>query len=518
MISGRNIAKDGLRNELESYLLTHYPGFWQFVQEVPLLKKSANRLLLNSAIYKTPTRPHPFSTLAPYTSWESLTNRGYSSRHLPPLKQPDHLPDPEEVADLFMRRGKTVECPKSTVLFAYFAQWFTDGFLRTDRIDMHRNTSNHEIDLCQLYGLKKSTTDLIRSCNSGRLKSQIINGEEYPPYLCEKGIVKPEYAELPEVGIDQLSGEQRNQLFAMGGDRSNVQIGYVMFNVLFLREHNRIANELVPRYPAWNDERIFQTARNILIVILMRIVIEEYINHIAPYYFKFFLDASAFPNERWYRQNWMAAEFTLLYRWHMLIPSEAVLEGKYMPTPATMWNTTLVTTRGLAALFQDASSQPAGKVGLFNTPAFLREPEVRSVRMCRELQLASYNDYRAMCSFPRVTDFNQISGDPEVQRSLRTLYRQVDRIEYYVGLFAEETRKNSVLPALIGRLVGVDAFSQALTNPLLNPHIFNEATFSAVGMELIRSTRCLADLLRRNVPDGQQPAFVGMTRRDWKRI
>jgi prostaglandin-endoperoxide synthase 2 len=214
----------------------------------------------------------------------------------------------------------------------------------------------------------------------------------------------------------------------------------------------------------------------------------------------------------------MAAEFTLLYRWHMLIPSEAVLGGKYMAMPATMWNTTLVTTRGLAALFQDASSQPAGKVGLFNTPAFLREPEVRSVRMGRELQLASYNDYRAMCSLPRVTDFNQISGDPEVQRSLRTLYRQVDRIEYYVGLFAEETRRNSVLPALIGRLVGVDAFSQALTNPLLNPHIFNEATFSAVGMELIRSTRCLADLLRRNVPDGQQLAFVAMTRRDWKRI
>ena len=518
MISRRSTLKDGLQNQVESYLLTHFAGFWQFVQNVPFLRKTANRLLLNSAIYKTKTRPYPFSTLAPYTSWDSLTNRVYSSRHLPPAQQADDLPYPEDVADLFMRRGKAIECPKSTVLFAYFAQWFTDGFLRTDRTDMRRNTSNHEIDLCQLYGLRKSTTDLIRSFKGGLLKSQIINDEEYPPYLCENGTVKSEYAELPEVQIDGLPVEQKNQLLAMGGDRANVQIGYVMFNVLFFREHNRIARELAQKYSGWDDERIFQTARSILIVILMRIVIEEYINHIAPYYFKFFLDAAAFPNERWYRQNWMAAEFTLLYRWHMLIPSDVTVEGKNLPTQATMWNTTLITSRGLGAAFQDASLQPAGRVGVFNTPSFLREPEIKSLRMCRELQLASYNDYRAMCGFPRVTDFDQISGDPEVQRELRRLYKHVDRIEYCVGLFAEETRPNSVLPGLIGRLVGVDAFSQALTNPLLNPHIFNEATFSKLGMELIENTRCLSDLLRRNVPASEQPFFVSMTRRDWKRI
>jgi prostaglandin-endoperoxide synthase 2 len=518
MTSQRSTISDGLQNQVESYLLTHFDGFWQFVQKVPFLRKAANRFLLNSAIYKTETRPYPLSTLAPYTSWESLTNRVYSSRHLPPVQQVSDLPNPDDVADVFMRRGETIECPKSTVLFAYFAQWFTDGFLRTDRTDLRKNTSNHEIDLCQLYGLRKSTTDLIRSFQGGRLKSQIIKDEEYPPYLCENGSVKPEYAELPEVQIDGLPAEQRNQLFAMGGDRANVQIGYVMFNVLFFREHNRIARVLAQKYSGWDDERIFQTARNILTVILLRIVIEEYINHIAPYYFKFFLDAAAFPNERWYRENWMAVEFTLLYRWHMLIPSAVALDGKNLPTPATMWNTTLITSRGLGAVFQDASLQPAGRVGLFNTPPFLRDPEMKSVRMCRDLQLASYNDYRAMCEFPRVTDFDQISGDPEVQRELRRLYKQADRIEYYVGLFAEDTRPNSVLPPLIGRLVGVDAFSQALTNPLVNPHIFNEGTFSNLGMDLIENTRNLSDVLRRNVPASGQPIFVSMTRRDWKRI
>ena len=46
-------------------------------------------------------------------------------------------------------------------------------------------------------------------------------------------------------------------------------------------------------------------------------------------------------------------------------------------------------------------------------------------------------------------------GDPEIQAGLKDLYGHVDRIEFYPGLFAEDTRPNSVLPALIGRLVGV---------------------------------------------------------------
>jgi prostaglandin-endoperoxide synthase 2 len=40
-------------------------------------------------------------------------------------------------------------------------------------------------------------------------------------------------------------------------------------------------------------------------------------------------------------------------------------------------------------------------------------------------------------------------------------------------------------------MVGIDAFSQALTNPLLAPRLFNEQTFSPVGMEVIRTTKTL---------------------------
>ena len=116
-----------------------------------------------------------------------------------------------------------------------------------------------------------------------------------------------------------------------------------------------------------------------------------------------------------------------------------------------------------------------------------------------------------------MTDFDQNSGDPRIQEGLRQVYGSVDRIEFYPGLFAEDPRPDSVLPSLIGRLVGIDAFSQALTNPLLARRIHTEATFSLLGMRTIRETRSLADILARNLPPGAPPYLVTMTRTDWQR-
>ena len=164
-------------------------------------------------------------------------------------------------------------------------------------------------------------------------------------------------------------------------------------------------------------------------------------------------------------------------------------------------------------MFEDASLQPAGEIGLFNTPRFLLDTERASIELGRLVRLASYNDYREFGGYPRVTDFDQITGNVVTQHKLAEVYGHVDNIELYVGLMAEDVRPNSALAPLMGRMVGVDAFSQALTNPLLSEHVFNERTFSPLGMKLIEQTKSLSQILHRNVPDTGKKYHVSMTQK-----
>jgi prostaglandin-endoperoxide synthase 2 len=539
----RDRSRDGFDNQLQTCVLTHGKPFWQLVNRWPWLATKVNKWLINNAIAQIPPRPHPFSLMtlethspyAPthpkkqdtYTSWDSLSDRAYLGRHLPPnfeFNDSGKLPAPDACAPLFTKvrdnQGNPItrESDKSTLLFPYWVQWFTDGFLRTDRTNKLKNTSNHQIDLSPVYGLTPAVTVKLRAFQGGKLKSQQINGAEFPPYVYadpNTGQFKPEFLGLYDPLNEEIRQppERKAKFFAMGVERANVQIGYVMFNVLCLREHNRLCDVLARAYPQWDDERLFQTARNIVIAELMKIVIEEYINHITPYHFKFRAEPLSFKNERWYRQNWMTLEFSQVYRWHSALPETFIYNGQPMTMFQSLWNNQLLIDRGLGPLFAETCTQPATRIGLFNTPEFLIEStEIASIRLGRLGKLASYNQYRELCKFPKVTDFDQITGDCHAQELLSNLYGHVDNLEFYVGLYAEDVRPNSALAALIGRMVGIDAFSQALTNPLLAEGIFNANTFSTVGWEIIQETCTLQELVNRNIPEASSPARVTFDR------
>ena len=541
--SGRDTSRDGTRNKLEFAVLTKFGPLWSLVQRSPGLTKKVNHALINSLIDKIPTRPFPFSTRSPYTSWDSLTDRTYSGLHLPPLDwQPltpeghrsiassspgfgSTLPPAERVVELFRADGETRYSPKSTLTFPHFVQWFTDGFLRTDREDQLRTTSSHHLDLCTVYGLRPAITEQLRSHRGGKLKSQVIDGEEYPPFYFDDALKpKAEFDALPHIPEEPTeeqgyTDERKARIFAMGVEveRVNVHPGYVMLNVLCLREHNRLCDLLADAYPSWDDERLFQTARNVVVVELIKIVIDEYINHISPYHFRFRTDPLSFTNEKWYRLNWMTVEFSLVYRWHSMLPTTILHQGRPVPTAHTLWANDMILDQGLGATFAGTSSQPAAQLRLFNTPEFLLPVELASINLGRLAKLRSYNDSRELLQYPRVTSFDQISSDERIREALERLYGTVDNVELYVGLYAEDGRPNSALPPMVGRLVAIDAFSQALTNPLISEHVFNPETFSPVGWEEIMGLGTLSDLVHRNVPGGQRH-HVSFYRTDWKRI
>jgi prostaglandin-endoperoxide synthase 2 len=502
----------------------------------------ATHMVVNGVVNSTRARPHPWSTYSDYITWDGLTDRTYLARHLPPSTvDPATLPDWTEVQKLFARpAGGQRISRKSTCLFPAFAQYLTDGFIRTMPTDAKRTTTNHEIDLCPLYGRTRAQTDALREKDKtfgrrGRLKTQSIGGEDYAPFVFEDDgrTIKAEFQALdfpllthgqktPPEGAWPPAGVKTKTLFAFGGDRANSTPFTAMLNTLLLREHNRLAGELEKQNPTWNDERVFQTARNITIVMFIKLVVEEYINHITPLPFSLGADPSVAWTARWNRPNWITAEFSLLYRWHSLMPDAIHWGARSIPVREFTLDNEPLLSVGLDKAFEYASAERAAQLGAFNTADFLLTIEEFAVKQARLNRLASYNDYRVAFGRGRAASFDEISSNPAVVKLLSSIYPTPDDVEFYPGLFAEDTVENGVLPPLLMTMVAVDAFSQALTNPLLSEHVWTKSppergypdAFTDWGRDEIARTKKLVDILRRNVPQRGQ-GRVDMTAADW---
>jgi prostaglandin-endoperoxide synthase 2 len=489
------------------------------IASIPPLARFLSRKMINQFGYATTLRPRPLSLASDYTSWLSLTDKTFSGRHLPP-SSPEYqagLPSEADVTALF-RREQEVLSTDTTVAFVFFAQWFTDSFLRTDLNDFRKNESNHEIDMCQIYGRTIAQTDLLRSGVGGHLKSQLIDGEEFPAFLFQSRasggplVFKAEFdglfdpAFITDVILGGAADERKDSFFAVGLEHGNSTIGSTMLNIVFIREHNRLADMLATDNPDWDDERLFQTARNIVIVLLLKLVVEEYIEHIGPWDTPIELVPFIADEQRWNRPNWCAVEFNILYRWHSLVP-DAIGEGPDLIAAAD-WrnNNPLILSAGLENLLAFCSKQRSGKIGLFNTPTFLVDrstpdwPSVqeRTVTLSRQARLRSFNDYRAAYGLHRYTSFDQLTQHQITRERLRALYPTVDDVEWYVGIFAEDYPDYLMMGELMTTMVANDAFTQALTNPLLARNVFTDATFTAPGMKVINNTKSIQDIVARN--------------------
>lgn len=522
-------------------------------------KSKLNEIVINRIVGRCRNRPHPWSTRYPYICWSGLTDRTYNGRLLPPKPYPaaealgTRRPPLSATAALFVTPpGSQRTCSKSTVLFPAFAQYLTDGFIRTRisnidaETDRKRTTSNHDIDLSPLYGRTESQTDVLRdfgkSGAKGMMKTQTINGEDYPPFLFDiTGNIAAEFLDVAgrpvldsPLGLDHATPAARAKLFAVGGDRANATPQVSMINILFLREHNRIAGMIAKAHSDWDDEQVFQIARNILIVMFIKIVVEEYINHINTSKLRFIAEGKVAWNAKWNRPNWMTAEFSLLYRWHSLVPENLIWDGQTISAGTLSLDNGRLIAGGLANAFANVAANNASCLGLENSPSFLHSAEEKALGQGRLNNIDGYNEYRKAMGMEPKSSFDDVVGKAKnpteasrrkaLAARLRDLYGTVDNMEFYVGLFAEPVEKNGPLPELIQAMVAMDAFSQALTNPLLSEHIWgNEdnrlSAFTAEGLAEIERTASLRDILVRNTQSGPPVGnrFVAMTRSDWKR-
>ena len=85
-------------------------------------------------------------------------------------------------------------------------------------------------------------------------------------------------------------------IFYFKGDvRANESQGLTVVHTLWMREHNRIAKLLEQQHTSWNDEKLFQEARRIVIAEYQHITFNEWLPQILGR--KFCVDCLLLPSQ-----------------------------------------------------------------------------------------------------------------------------------------------------------------------------------------------------------------------------
>ena len=95
-------------------------------------------------------------------------------------------------------------------------------------------------------------------------------------------------------GLVECLGDQN--CFLAGDVRVNEQLGLLTMHTIWMREHNRVANELAKLNPQWNSEMVFQVARQIVGAELQKITFQDYLPLLLGEGFELISDFSYDPN------------------------------------------------------------------------------------------------------------------------------------------------------------------------------------------------------------------------------
>ena len=122
------------------------------------------------------------------------------------------------------------------------------------------NQITHFHDGSNLYGSDEEDARELRQLTGGLMKSHSVPGSS-------KGLLPQEEGELEGEECQIAAGKQERdqKCFRAGDSRSNEQPGLTAFHTVWLREHNRLAAGLAFINPYWDDERLYQEARRIVV-------------------------------------------------------------------------------------------------------------------------------------------------------------------------------------------------------------------------------------------------------------
>ena len=153
----------------------------------------------------------------------------------------------------------------------------------------------------------------------------------------------------------------------------------------------------------------------------------------------------------------------------------------------------------LETFLQSVSKKRVGGLELKNVDSFLVNHYVKSALIkCRHWRIASFNDYRERMGFYRYKNIDEITDNPKLRKSLKDIYGEngVDNIEFYVGIFAEQTLGHSLFGAFLHNIWTSSAITFVTSSPLLRMN-WNEVC-TPLGKQIIDECNSFGDLVARH--------------------
>lgn len=295
--------------------------------------------------------------------------------------------------------------------------------------------------------------------------------------------------------------------FLAGDIRVNENPELTSLQTLFMREHNRLADLIAQANPGLSDEAIFQRARAFVIAEIQVITYKQWLPTL--------LGPDALRAYSGYKPNVnpaIANEFaTAAFRvGHSMLGDDIeFLDNNGLPVADEVElaqafnNPQIVKDNGIGSMLKYLSSDPSSEIDnmvvnsvrnlLFGAPGSGGlDLASLNIQRGRDHGLGDYNSIRAAYGLRPVISFAQITSDTELQGKLQELYGNVNNIDPWVGMLAE----NHVPGASVGPTMRA-VISNQFTRLRDGDRFFYQNVYHGATLAFLESTT-LADVIRRN--------------------
>jgi Animal haem peroxidase/Catalase len=321
-------------------------------------------------------------------------------------------------------------------------------------------------------------------------------------------------------------------------------LGLGALHTMFAREHNVVCDELRTHYPAWSDDRIFNTARLVVSALIAKIHTVEWTPAILateP------IDVALHANWNGPPSDWLTKlgiwlmdvhasvgiplttpdhhtapyslteDFVTVYRMHPLIPDDyrfadyqtgEIVQTREFGEIIGAQADKELRSLGLANTLYSFGTAHPGAITLNNYPralqSFVRDGEridlsVVDLVRTRRRGVPRYNDFRAGLHEPRLRHWEQLSDDPETVRRLREVYRSIDEVDTMIGLYAEAPPEGFGFSDTAFRIFILMASRRIQSDRFLTVD-FRPEIYSPLGMDWVREND-MSTVILRHCPD-----------------